>query len=248
MNQVQSLSALKPDKHYRKVALPAELAAEFRTKHDVKIEEPVDGLCDLVGERWVIRAGGNTFRVVASGDTFTVFPDEPRHYASSPLPTLNGRIARAAKDETLLLGIYREVTSAWKSLTDVRFKLLGLVPAVSMIAWVQLLSADELNTTPGAWAGIVLALVGLSVTALLRIYDMRNDVLYDDLISRGRKIEEELGIDTGLFRGRPRAVDTNINHGVPLQWIYRLAIGGWFAVAIWFAAVVAGMEVGGGNP
>src|SRR5262245_66090238 len=65
--------------------------------------------------------------------------------------------------------------------------------------WVQLLAANMLKTWPGAFIGFLLAVVGFCVTYAMWSYDQRNDGLYDDLISRGRKLEEELGVDTGIF-------------------------------------------------
>ena len=41
-----------------------------------------------------------------------------------------------------------------------------------------------------------------------------NSRFYDDLISRARRIEEELGIDTGQFRGSKDASNKLINHSV----------------------------------
>ena len=49
---------------------------------------------------------------------------------------------------------------------------------------------------------LLFACLGLVVTLGLLIYELRNSQLHDDLISRGRKIEDELGVDTGVFRGR----------------------------------------------
>jgi hypothetical protein len=207
--------------------------------HDVEVSGPVDALCDLPGERWVIRTRGKTFRVIPRDGDFQVFADPPRDYAASALPVLKRK--RGDADRPVLLALYTEVSAGWRSLTDVRFKLLALVPAVSVIAWLQLLSLTVLTTPAGALAGAWLCVVGAAVTALLRVYDLRNDGLYDDLISRGRRIEVELGVDTGLFAGRRRADHPLINHTVPLRWIYRLAFAGWLALGLWFALIARGV-------
>jgi hypothetical protein len=104
---------------------------------------------------------------------------------------------------------------------EVRFKLLALVPAVSIVAWVQSATAELLRTALGAVAGILVALAGLRLTHALEIYDLRNDALYDDAISRGWKIEEEQGVDTGLFRRRRRAVDKTKSHDTAVRIVFR---------------------------
>jgi hypothetical protein len=236
MDELPYLPEITKANHYTAALLPPSLKARVEAALGIRILQPVDALCDLSGKRWVIRVGGKTVRITRVRDGFRIQQDRPRHYASTGLPTLQPR-RPATADRELLLAVYREVCSGWRQLTDVRFKLLGFTPAVSIVAWIQLLSSDKLNQPGRAWAGIALSVLGLLVTILLWIYDRRNDELYDDLISRGRKIEEELGIDTAIFRGRPRAVDTFVNHSVPVQWIYRLAMGGWVAAALWFASI-----------
>jgi hypothetical protein len=82
----------------------------------------------------------------------------------------------------------------------------------------------------------VFCLFGLLVTLGLRIYDLRNSDLYDDLISRGRKLEEELGVRTGHFRGRLKA-NWPIQHDAAIALIYGTAIAAWvaaFVVALHF--------------
>lgn len=61
-------------------------------------------------------------------------------------------------------------------------------------------------------AGVIV--FGFLITLVLYIYDGRNSEFYDDLISRGRRIEEELGIDTGQFRGRLK----------PPKWLIQLEV------------------------
>lgn len=58
------------------------------------------------------------------------------------------------------------------------------------------------------------------VTPAFYIYDRRNSQFYDDLISRGRHIEPELGIETGQFRSRLKASMWLIQHDVATNLIY----------------------------
>lgn len=161
--------------------------------------------------------------------------DSARDYGASSLPVLRpGRSPVAEEDERLLLTLYGEVTSAWRTLTDTRFKLLAFVPAASVAAWSALLSAELHHGRMGALAAVGVAIAGAVIVRALQLYDARNDELYDDLISRGRRIEQELGIHTAVFRGRRRAGPHGPNHTVPVRRIYRAAIVGWCALGGWF--------------
>ena len=75
---------------------------------------------------------------------------------------------------------------------------------------------------------------GLVATLGLLIYELRNSQLHDDLISRGRKIEDELGVDTGVFRGRKVAKGL-IKHDYATLLIYGAALVAW-VTSIWTAA------------
>lgn len=71
---------------------------------------------------------------------------------------------------------------------------------------------------------------------------MRNSQLYDDLVSRWRRIEAELGLDTGHFRGRlqpssryllgPLNVKVQIQHDTAINLIYGTSVGGWVLALI----------------
>ena len=191
------------------------------------------------GERLLVRTEGDRwYRVNRLGDELHAYRGEERDYPSTALPTL-AFDKSAEVEREILLKVYGEVGSAWRTLTDVRVKLLGLVPAVSVLAWAQLISAEAMKQFPGAVVGIVLSFLGLHLTSALRIYDQRNDGLYDDLISRGRKVEEELGIDTAIFRGRPRAPSLKVSHGAATASIYGAAKVGWVMVGLWFIGISA---------
>jgi hypothetical protein len=140
--------------------------------------------------------------------------DEPermnRAYKHSDLPVVSptpvGKEDNVGRE--LLLKELEETAAAWRMLTDVRFKLLALLPpiaALGLVATVSPKGALEGTSTP---ARVALAAFGTAVTLGLFVYDRRNSVLYDGLISRGRRAEFELGVDTGVFRGRekPRVV------------------------------------------
>lgn len=62
-----------------------------------------------------------------------------RHYKATPLPTLREEVD-VSQNRDLLLGLYDQVCSVWKELVGVRFKLLGLVPTVSLALLATILS------------------------------------------------------------------------------------------------------------
>ena len=88
-------------------------------------------------------------------------------------------------------------------------------------------------------AGFIISFLGLRVVWGVRTYDKRNDELYNDLVSRGRKIEEELGIHTAIFKGRVKANKVDIfrgiiNHGRSLDIIYSSVFTGWSLLILWY--------------
>ncbi len=198
----------------------------------------VSAVAEVPGERWLLQGRDDRcFRVFRNGEHVEIREGEPRHYASTKLPILARGID--AKPE-VLLALYEQVGNSWRHLTDVRFKVLGLLPAVSVVMWVQLLTAPSAATSPGSLAAVVLSAIGACLTFFLYRYDQRNNELYNDLISRGRKIEEQLGVDTGVFRGRRKPMPGGPSHGKATKPLYRLTITGWLLILLWFCAISAG--------
>jgi hypothetical protein len=160
-----------------------------------------------------------------------------RSYKASKLPVFLSQ-PLSAREQEVLLKLYGEVCNSWRTLTDVRFKLLGLVPIVSGLFLIRLLSGDGLS--PTVKAGI--ALFGLAVTFALWMYEVRNSELYDDLVSRGRRIETELGISTGHFRGRLNplfrymlgslGLRVRIQHDSAINLIYTASVVGWLLALV----------------
>lgn len=152
-------------------------------------------------------------------------PRAGRTYGISGLPVLRSDIGLSgAERAALLTGLYHEVCATWRDLHDVRFKLLGLLPVVTIAALAFGADAD-----PASAAGqVILFALGLAVTVGLYVYDLRNSQFYDDLISRGRRIEHELGVDTGIFRGRDGGSGL-VRHGVGTTTIYVAVLLAWAA-------------------
>ncbi|MGI9076016.1 MAG: hypothetical protein ACR2G6_01660 [Gemmatimonadaceae bacterium] len=133
--------------------------------------------------------------------------------------------------QAVLLAVYGEICSGWRTLTDVRFKLLGLLPIVSVAVLITLLSASHGadSLLPADRAGI--GILGLLFTGAVRLYDLRNNDLYNDLVGRGRQIEAELGVHTGHFRGRPNSRG-GIQHDVAVRAVYTLSSLAWLLAAL----------------
>lgn len=163
--------------------------------------------------------------------------NKKRKRETSKLPTLN-KYNGAESEMNLLKDLYAEVNSNYRHLADIRFKLLGFVPAVSVIAWVELLNKISVSDKWSTLIGFILSLIATRITCGIIVYDRRNDDLYNDLISRGRKIEDDLGIHTGIFKGRvegeKKLLGKIINHSRGLNLIYSSVFLGWILVSFWF--------------
>jgi hypothetical protein len=167
-------------------------------------------------------------------------PDLERDYKSTDLPTIDeDKVNNRENQVELLKVVYGETNSNYRNLADIRFKLLGFVPAISVLAWATLYKDIGIDSLANVISGIVITFLGLRVTYGIRTYDKRNDELYNDLVSRGRKIEEELGIHTALFKGRVKAnkfdiFNRKINHGMSLNIIYSSVYAGWGLLLMWY--------------
>lgn len=196
----------------------AELVAEFQKTHGL---EP-SGLVD--------KATAEILQMEAERAR--------RHYKFSQLPVLRLDPPPPLRRE-ILLALYTEICNSWRMLTDVRFKLLGFVPTASIVLLIGLLSKGAVGEGLSATSRLAICMVGLLVTIGLYIYDRRNTKLYDDLVSRGRRIEAELGIDTGQFLGRRDPSGWLIKHDTAINLIYGSAIIAWFfaVYATWMGLV-----------
>ena len=133
-----------------------------------------------------------------------------------------------------LLKEYAEVCGNFKLLTDIRFKLLALLPIATAAA------AALRGDIPGA-NSIPLSAFGLVATIGLLIYNARNDQLYNTLVARAASIERILGLPDGSFANRPRpwltisilGVKTKIDHGTGVYTIY------FASIALWLTGLLA---------
>lgn len=137
---------------------------------------------------------------------------------------------------------YEQTTELLRTLTDVRFKLLALVPTLSG-------AAIALLDHPGSAVELLaLGVLGLTATLGILFYELRNTELADYATRRARHIESALGLPSaghrspcgGLYSEEP----TNklrlfglasINRDRGLSLVYSAAIAGWSYLVAWGA-------------
>ncbi|WP_339713253.1 hypothetical protein [uncultured Kriegella sp.] len=155
---------------------------------------------------------------------------ENNNYRTTPLKTA------LEENNEHLETMYKEVCSTWRQLVSVRFKLLGFLPIVSIAVILNIITSDM-----QLYGKLLVCCLGLIFTYGIRIYDKRNTELHDQLISRGRKIEEEWGIDNGIFIGRkisnnyypPKPKWIKVQHDVGLKIIYGSCYLAWVFIIVY---------------
>lgn len=150
--------------------------------------------------------------------------------------------AESLSQTDLLKLDYQQTTDMLKSLTDIRFKLLALVPSLSG-ATVAVIGR------PGS-AAILLSvgLLGLVATLGVLFYELRSTQLAEYAMRRARHIEAQLGLHAiggeqgpgGPFSERPgqplRLLGiTPINRDGALALVYGAALAGWTYLVAWGA-------------
>jgi hypothetical protein len=139
-------------------------------------------------------------------------------------------------DELLRLE-YESASRLLGSLTEIRFKLLALVPSLTG-AVVALMS-------PGRSGVEILAIggLGLAATSGLLAYELRNGELC-------RRATERVGrLESVLFSGGPLVGEGRnpklfgvipASHHLGVGLVYGAALGGWVYLVVWGALVAAG--------
>ncbi|CAH0136756.1 hypothetical protein SRABI26_00371 [Arthrobacter sp. Bi26] len=125
--------------------------------------------------------------------------------------------------------VYSELGSQIRVLTDVRFRLLTIVPTVSGLALTVLLTQPVRDASP--LLVFLASVFGFGVTLGIRIYDVRNSQLYDDLISRARSLEALFGVERGPYMRRSRSL-WPIEHDFGLFVVYALVLSAWLIGAV----------------
>jgi hypothetical protein len=143
------------------------------------------------------------------------------------------------EDERLRLD-YDQTTDLLRTLTDVRFKLLALVPTIAGAA------VGVLGHSGSAAERLAVGLLGLMATLGILLYELRNTQIYDYALHRAKELEARLGLVSifhsstagGLYTERPgRSVRlfgiTAAAHDRGLALVYGAALGGWSYLVAW---------------
>lgn len=147
---------------------------------------------------------------------------------------------------------YGQTTDLLRTLTDVRFKLLALVPTLSGAA-IALLGHPSSPVQL-----LTLGFLGLTSTMGILLYELRNSQIYDYAIRRAQEIERALGLvsfgetaNGGLFSEEPdRAFRllgiSTVNRDRGFALVYSAALAGWSYLAAWGA--LRALNIGSARP
>ena len=149
---------------------------------------------------------------------------------------------RKEKFETLKLE-YKEVHAYWRTLTDIRFKLLAFVPTIAG------LGVTFIPKTYQPLEAFAIGLLGFIATLGITFYDQRNSELYNASIERAKFLEYKMkfiatrpikcynnAIAGGIFCLRPdrrrKFLGISMYHDRGLSMVYASALGAWLFIII----------------
>jgi hypothetical protein len=144
-----------------------------------------------------------------------------------------------------LLAEYAEINNNFRMLTEIRFKLLALLPLAAGGVWAFFGSGQLLGVgDTAALRFAALSAFGLVVTIFVATYNARNDQVYLWLVNRAVNIERELGLADGSFAQRPNSwfevkafgLRGLVGHSSSVVAIYGSS------VALWLAGFLAATE------
>ena len=141
------------------------------------------------------------------------------------------------RDELLRLE-YEYASRLLGNLTEIRFKLLALVPTVSG-AVVAFVSSGRTGVELLAIGGL-----GLAATSGILAYELRNGELRRRATERVVRLESELfstGPLVGGYGRTPKLFGViPASHRLGVGLVYGAALGGWVYLVVWGALVAAG--------
>jgi hypothetical protein len=129
---------------------------------------------------------------------------------------------------------YSELNTIIRNLVDIRFKLLGFVPSVSLLAWAEIYKNIPPNSCANIVLGVVVALLGLIVCLGIRVYDLRNTEVYSHFAKK--LIDIEFILKTGILVYDSLPHNKVINHEKALKIIYWCVFIGWGLLILWYAS------------
>jgi len=128
---------------------------------------------------------------------------------------------------------YDRAVATFRDLTDIRFKLLALVPTLSGAA-VGLLKAGQASVTL-----LAVGVLGLTATLGVLVYELRNSEIRLGAARRMGELERELMHGPLVAKrpeGAPKLVGiVPLEHSVGLALVYGAALAGWSYLVAWGA-------------
>jgi len=146
--------------------------------------------------------------------------------------------ATVADTDELLRLEYESASRLLGSLTEIRFKLLALVPSLTG-AVVALISPGRSGVEL-----LAIGLLGLAATSGILAYELRNDELCRRATDRVNHLESALFSGGPLVGGEGRTPKLfgliPASHHLGVGLVYGAALGGWVYLVVWGALVAAG--------
>jgi hypothetical protein len=140
-------------------------------------------------------------------------------------------------DETERLRLeYDAAVQVVRDLTDVRFKLLALVPTLAG-AVVVLVSAGS-----GGAELLAIGLLGATATGGVLAYELRNTQIRAAAAARARAFEERHFAGGPLVAPPRRIAGVTVGHTLGAALVYGAALAGWGYLIAWGALRAAGVD------
>jgi hypothetical protein len=136
-----------------------------------------------------------------------------------------------AHDEQLK--VYEQLCNSYRAIDDFRAKLLGFLPLATG-AGIFLLITDPENIKFMQGLFQPMGVFGFVITLGLFFYELYGIKKCTHLISAGKEIEYDLGVQNGQFKRRPPGVALLINEPLAAGIIYPAVLAAWTFLALAF--------------
>jgi hypothetical protein len=132
-------------------------------------------------------------------------------------------------DQARLRLEYEQTSQFMRTLTDIRFRLMAIVPVFAGI------SVGFFGHPQPAAELLGVGVLGLVATLGIYIDERRNMEVYAAAVARARQLERELGLQSGQLA----------SHELGLALVYSAALAGWSYLVGW--GLMRALEIGGGR-
>jgi hypothetical protein len=124
---------------------------------------------------------------------------------------------------------YEQTSLLMRTLTDIRFRLMAIVPVFAGI------SVGFFGHPQPAAELLGVGVLGLVATLGIYSYERRNTELYAAAAGRARELERELGLHSGQI----------VSHEFGLALVYSAALAGWSYLVGW--GLLRALDIDGGR-